>query len=321
LFYYGNVGVTGLSILNNDHFKELQDEDYDLSNEDVLVGDDHPSAITQQDYFNTNTATAGAEPAGVVTTRAASLAFFSGGTNRLMWRATSMNYLCRDLEEMKDTTRPPDHIRQDVSRSPGGDSSIFLNNCMGCHAGMDPLVGAYAYYDHTLDDNDEPSGAMLWQSNSSMFPGANIDDPSDTTDTNGVTQKYLINSSNFEYGYITVDNHWTNHWRQGPNSALGWGWSGRHGVPGPNQKAEGYGAASLGYEVTASRAFAVCQVEKVFKHVCLRDPVDTGDSTTESGEGGVVDTIATAFATNQLNNTVYNMKTVFAKVAAQCMGE
>jgi hypothetical protein len=222
-----------------------------------------------------------------------------------------MNYLCRDLEEMKDTTRPPDRIRQDVSRSPGGDSSIFLNNCLGCHAGMDPLAAAYAYYDHTLDVNDEPSDGMLWQTNSSMFPGADINNPTDTSATNGVVQKYRINSSNFEYGYITMDNHWTNYWREGPNSVLEWGWSApRNGVPPSGQKAEGYGAASLGYEVTSTRAFAKCQVEKVYKHVCLREPVAT-----ESGEGGVVDTIANAFAADN-----YNMKTVFAKVATQCMG-
>jgi hypothetical protein len=51
-------------------------------------------------------------------------------------------------------------------------------------------------------------------------------------------------------------------------------------------------------------------VEKVFKHVCLRDPV-----TAEGGDNGVVDTIADDFRISD-----YNMKTVFSKVAAQCMG-
>ena len=45
-----------------------------------------------------------------------------------------------------DTTRPPDRIRQDVARSPGGDSRLFLNNCVGCHSGMDPMAQAFAYY-------------------------------------------------------------------------------------------------------------------------------------------------------------------------------
>ncbi len=298
ILYRGVVGgLPALNAASNAHYEALEAGAYDLSSSAVL------DSQSQVGYLP-----AGAEPAGVVTTRAASLAFFSGGTNRLMWRATSMNYLCRDLEEMKDTTRPPDRIRQDVSRSPGGDSSIFLNACLGCHAGMDPLVGAYAYYDHTLDENGEPSDGMLWKANSSMFPGDDPNDPSLTTLTNGVTQKYRINSSNFEYGYVTVDNHWTNYWRKGPNEALEWGWSQRLGAAAPGEKAEGYGPASLGEEVTSTRAFAKCQVEKVYKHVCFRDPITT--------EGSVVDTIATAF-----KNSTYNMKTVFAKVAAQCMGD
>jgi hypothetical protein len=86
-----------------------------------------------------------AATAGVMTTRAAARAFFIDGTNRAMFRFTLMNHMCNDLEQVKDITRVPDRIRQDVSRSPGGDSRIFLNNCLGCHAGMDPLAGAYAY--------------------------------------------------------------------------------------------------------------------------------------------------------------------------------
>ena len=97
----------------------------------------------------TQTAVSGlpaAATAGVMTTRAAAEAFFVAGTNRAMFRFTLMNHLCTDLEQVQDTTRPPDRIRQDVSRSPGGDSRIFLNNCIGCHSGMDPMAQAFAYY-------------------------------------------------------------------------------------------------------------------------------------------------------------------------------
>jgi hypothetical protein len=361
ILYYGVAGgLSPLDASSNQHYVDLEDGAYDLSSSSVLA------SRSQAGYIP-----AGAEPAGVVTTRAASLAFFSGGTNRLMWRATSMNYLCRDLEQMKDVSRTPDRIRQDVSRSPGGDSSIFLSACMGCHAGMDPLAGAYAYYDHEVLDDGTPTGHMLWKQNSEMFGGTpavtsnpgvgaelfsancagagchtqnNIGNPSVSDITNAinsvprmsgispdldfsaivaflngveepevveVTAKYLINSGNFKYGYETVDNQWTNYWRDGPNAELEWGWNMRN-IPashGPGVKiASGTGAASLGYEVTSTRAFAQCQVEKVYKHVCLRDPLAT--------ESGTVDNIATAFKNDQ-----YNMKTVFKKVAAQCMGE
>ena len=89
---------------------------------------------------------AGAATAGAMTTRAASEAFFVAGTNRAMFRFTLINHMCMDMEQVHDTSVIPDRIRQDVSRSPGGDSRVFLNNCIGCHAGMDPLAQAFAYY-------------------------------------------------------------------------------------------------------------------------------------------------------------------------------
>ncbi len=85
-----------------------------------------------------------ADTAGVLTTRASGEGFLSGGTNRRMMRFTAMNYLCRDLEALNDTTRPADRIRQDVTRSPGGDSRIFHNTCVGCHSGMDPMISSFA---------------------------------------------------------------------------------------------------------------------------------------------------------------------------------
>jgi hypothetical protein len=88
-----------------------------------------------------------AATAGLLTSRASSEAFFVDGTNRAMFRFTMMNHMCRDMEQVHDTSLPPDRIRQDVSRSPGGDSRIFLNNCIGCHSGMDPFAQAFAYYD------------------------------------------------------------------------------------------------------------------------------------------------------------------------------
>ena len=103
------------------------------------------------------------------------------------------------MEQVHDTSRPPDRIRQDVTRSPGGDSSLFLNNCIGCHSGMDPMAQAFAYYDF-----DETQGRLVY--------------------TQGQVQpKYLINSDNFKPGYITSDDHWENRWRlPGKNTLLGW---------------------------------------------------------------------------------------------------
>jgi hypothetical protein len=185
-----------------------------------------------------------AATAGAMTTRAAAEAFFIAGTNRAMFRFTLMNHMCMDLEQVHDTSIVPDRIRQDVSRSPGGDSRVFLNNCIGCHAGMDPLAQAFAYY--TFDD---VSGSIQY--------------------TAGAVQpKYFNNDETFADGFVTPDDSWSNYWREGRNALIGWNSS----LPG-----SGNGAKSLGQELAGTQAFAQCQVKKVFNSVCLRDPVDASD--------------------------------------------
>jgi hypothetical protein len=185
--------------------------------------------------------------AGIITSRAAAEAFFIDGTNRAMFRFTLLNHLCHDMEQVHDTSRPPDRIRQDVTRSPGGDSALFLNNCVGCHSGMDPMAQAFAYYDF-----DETQSRLVF--------------------TDGqVNPKYLINSDNFKQGYVTTDDHWENRWRlPGKNTLLGWA----------NQNGQirtGNGAKSLGEELANSDAFAQCQAEKVFRTLCFRSPSDAAD--------------------------------------------
>ena len=212
--------------------------------------------------------------AGVMTTRAAAEAFFIAGTNRAMFRFTLMNHMCMDMEQVHDTSIAPDRIRQDVSRSPGGDSRVFLNNCIGCHAGMDPLAQAFAYYDF-----DETTTRMVYN------PSA-------------VNPKYFNNNATFADGFVTPDDHWHNHWRQGQNALLGWS---------PTLPGEGIGARSLGQELAGTQAFAQCQVKKVFKAVCLRDPVDANDR-------NKVDAMTNTF------RSAYNLKQVFAESAGYCMG-
>jgi len=234
ILYVGRsgLGVPGYSPSGNDHYAALETQG--LSLKDNLVA-------TTQSTANGIPADA---TAGVLTSRAAAQAFFVAGTNRAMFRYTLMNHLCTDLEQVQDPTRPPDRIRQDVSRSPGGDSRLFLNNCIACHSGMDPMTQAFAYYDY-----DETAGRMLY--------------------TAGVVRpKYFNNKDTFPAGYSTPDDTWDNYWRKGSNSLLGWDSS----LPG-----KGTGAKSLGRELARSDAFASCQVQKVFKSVCFRAPSDAQD--------------------------------------------
>jgi hypothetical protein len=221
-----------------------------------------------------------------MTTRAGAMAFFSDGTNRAMFRFTLMNHMCTDLEPLKDVSRTPDHVRQDISRSPGGDSRIYLNSCVGCHAGMDGMAGAYAYYEWNYT-NDKTDGNLVF--------------------TDGaVSAKHLINSSNFEPGYQMTDDSWINYWRNGQNWLLGWGTAVN---PDTNGNETGNGAKSLGQELANSNAFAQCQVDKVFEAVCLRGPSEYFGTDRAARDG-----IVTAFKTN------YNMRDVFTDVAAHCKG-
>ena len=186
--------------------------------------------------------------AGVMTTRASAMAYFVAGTNRAMLRFTLMHHLCRDMEQLHDTTRPADRIRQDVTRSPGGDSRVFLNNCVGCHNGMDPMAQAFAYYNWS---GEEGSGNGQIEYSAGQ-----------------VQPKYLINANNFPFGYVTPDDRWDNYWRAGPHSNLGWS----PALPGTGQ-----GAKSLGEELANSEAFASCQAQKTFRAVCLRQPDSAAD--------------------------------------------
>ena len=268
LVYVAAPGLVspGYEHTSNRHYEEIQAAGLDYSDPAQVVG------VAQSSLAGSQLGTG--ETAGVLTTRAAAEAFFSAGTNRRMFRFTSMNYLCRDLEALKDTSRPADRIRQDVNRSPGGDSEIFHTQCLGCHAGMDALSGAFASYEW-----DAGAERMIYT------PGQ-------------IQGKYAINTGVFPGGYATIDDSWVNFWRSGPNAELGWS----EVEPG-----YGMGMKGLGAEIAHSRAFAECQVQKVFRHVCFRPPQVQADA-------DAVSAIADAFEAG----ASYDLRQVFAEVAVHC---
>jgi hypothetical protein len=234
LTYVGSNGVVPAapSAANNDHYAQLEANNINLRDELVSTTQSSVQGIP-------STATA-----GVMTSRAAAEAFFIAGTNRAMFRFTLLNHMCNDLEQLHDTKIPPDRIRQDVSRSPGGDSRLFLNNCIGCHSGMDPMAQAFAYYNY-----NDTTGRIEY--------------------TGGAMQpKYFNNDLNFPQGFRTPDDAWENRWRTGQNAHLGFS---------PALPGNGSGAKSLGEELANSEAFAACQVRKVFRTVCLRAPENAAD--------------------------------------------
>lgn len=266
ILYVGNagLGLPAVSATSNTHYEQIEARGVDLRT--------GLQRTTQSGVYGTPPAAT----AGVITSRAAAQSFFIAGTNRAMFRFTLLNHMCRDMEEVQDTSRAPDRIRQDVSRSPGGDARLFLNNCVGCHSGMDPMTQAFAFY--TFDD---VQGRLVY--------------------TAGAVQpKYFNNDTTFAPGFVTPDDQWENRWRSGHNALLGFDTS----LPG-----SGSGAKSLGEEFGASDAFATCQVEKVFRTVCLRTPQDAAD---RSQIGSMM---------SSFRSSGYRLKQAFSDAATYCMGD
>jgi len=236
IVYIGSGAATSVaySQTDNAHYLDLQTKRVDLSQTANLVR-------ATQSTLPGSVLGAG-DTAGIMTTRGFAQAFLVAGTNRAAVRFAALNMLCMDMEDFRDVSAWPDRIRQDVSRSPGGDSNLFLNDCIGCHAGLDGLAGAFAFYDYDATAN---------KLNYTL---------------NNVQPKYLKAPSTFPYGYQTIGDSWINYWRVGPNAFVGW--------QGPGS---GNGAKSLGMELAKTRQFSECQVKKVFEKVCYRTPNGTAD--------------------------------------------
>ena len=232
--YIGAAAATDVAYANdnNDHYLDLQNRRRDLSDPAVLVPMNQ-SVVTGLGANQT---------AGIMTTRGFAEAFLIAGTNRAAVHFGSLNFMCMGMEDFRDISAWPDRIRQDVDRSPGGDSAIFINDCLSCHAGMDGLAGAFAYYDF-----DEETQQLVYTAGQ-------------------VQPKYLRDAQVFRTGYETIGESWINYWRAGPNSWVGW-----------NGPGSGLGAKSLGMELAQTRMFSVCQVQKAFEKVCHRSPNGTAD--------------------------------------------
>lgn len=290
---------------DNTHFETIENQDLALKN--VLV------ATTQTGV----TGMPAEGVAGVMTTRAMQRAFFYGGTNRAMLRFTFINFLCNDFGQIKDITSNPERIRQDPSRSPGGDSSVFLNNCIGCHSGMDGLAGAFAYYNwgpYQFDANaTADSQAATYADQTNPNPAFTLSGKQFASTR--VMPKYLQNFLSFPGGYQTTDDSWINYWRVGLDANLGWeGNTTPHIIEyQPNSSSNPYqgvssnghtlgSAAQLGYELSHTEAFARCQVLQVYRHTCMNDPTEPQ-----------IEKLVTDF-----KGSNYNMLTAFSDAAIAC---
>jgi hypothetical protein len=229
-------GLPAVSAANNNHYQMADTNAVDISANLVKT--------TQSAAYGYPAGSV----AGLITTRAGAIQHFDAGTNRRGYAINIINQTCHAMEQVMDTSLPADRVRQDVAASPGGDSRVRLQSCLGCHSHQDPMAGAFAYYNF-----DETAGKMVY--------------------TAGTVQpKYFINASNNPYGYVTTDDSWQNYIRLGGADTNIFMFDTT--LPG-----KGNGAASFGQELAASDAFAACQVQKAFQAVCLRAPASTKDGT------------------------------------------
>lgn len=240
----GTANVTNWARNSNQHYVDLESRRVDLSQALVAGSQSQMMQIT--------------DSAGVLTSRAYGSSFMTAGTNRAVVRWAFKNFLCNDMEQLSDTTRPDYHVRRDVERNPGGDSKTFKSQCVGCHAGMDGLAGAAAYFDFVNNQ---------------------------VTESTGVVAK--INAqSKFANGWVTADNSWVNLWQDGgPNMRLGF-----------MGARTGNGLRSFGQAMSQTAEFPRCMAKRVFRQVCQRDPIM--DSSKANAEVVVIQDLANAFKAN-----------------------
>ena len=221
------LGLPAYQDTNNDAFEQLESL--------VIQGQQSLAAnLTQVTQSGT---TDYPIQAGIYSLRGYGSVFYNDGTNRAPFRFTYMNYLCKDVEEVSDVTRPDIYVRRDVDRAPGGDGEKFRSECVGCHAGMDAQTSAFAFVDFDPDAN---------RITYSDLPVAKVNRNNDT----------------FPSGSAVADDSWINIWYEGSNANLPWSQSVR----------QGNGPKSWGQAMAETGMFPSCMAERVYKVVCLKSP-------------------------------------------------
>lgn len=230
--------------------------------------------------------------AGFMTTNNFAAEFYNGGTNRRATQYIFRNFLCKEFEEVADTTVDTQYVRRDVDRFPNGSVDKYLNYCVGCHAGQDALGNAFLHY------YKEPNQyvRITYKSSKSGGPFAGID-----------FKVNLVN--NYVDGYFVENDIWENLWVKNHNKSLGFDESFRsQKLFGDSEEYiphKGKGVKELGEYLSRSGAFRSCMARRMYKMVCL---VDGGDVFKY-----YEDSLSQFFHDNG-----YNLRKLAAKVATIC---
>lgn len=252
------------------------------------------------------------EIAGILTTRQFGQSLYQAGTNRRAISNTMNAFFCSAMDELHDTSAPDSFVRQDVDRSPAGDSRTFRNQCQGCHAGMDALAGAFAYMDFVANGangqlsykNQINATSQQCSQNQTPFNGC--------SGRNGVFKQFRQDTV-YPAGYRLRDNSWTNLWADGPNARLGW-----RTINGVSNVRRGSGMKSLGKVLATTTKFSECMAQRVFERVCLRSPTPSEREALKKKALA----FEAGFSAYEPANAQgpYNMRALFANVSSMCFG-
>lgn len=220
--YYG--GGTKPTFANNTHFENL---DKNLTNL-------RKTLVKASPQYTENK-----ETSGIFTSRGWAKAHYIMGTNRRAVEYTFNVFMCRPIESMMDFTISDEFVRRDVDRQPGGVYKTYQTRCVGCHAGIDALGGAFARFDFVNE-------------NLTYYPSPNV------------APKVNINNHVYPAGAVVSSDSWENLWLYNQNELLGW--------RGPTR---GKGLKEFATMIANSKGFSTCMAQRVFSSICNRDPKDT----------------------------------------------
>ncbi len=185
------------------------------------------------------------DAAGLITTRGFTEAHMIAGTNRRMVEFGFRQFMCVKMEDWADANASDERVGQDVTRTPGGSTNVYLTTCKSCHSGMDGFRGAFAF----LDFN-----------NNAQTLGTNV------------VGKMTRNAGEAPEGYRIFDNSIINNAIL-PKNADQFGWRSSN---------TGMGVAAFGKTLADSRGFSRCMVRRAFKTVCRRSPLASEETMVRS---------------------------------------
>lgn len=238
-FYRTNVDQTdthvspwGPGSAGSTHYAQVESRHYSPFETLVKVS----PIIVGQTVVEGATTLADKDAAGVLTNYAFMSNHANDGTNRRVIEYTFREFMCVEMTDWSDATRPDDWVGRDVDRFAGGDNSHYQSSCKSCHAQMDGFRGAFAFF----------SFQKAFATTEPMVQG-----------------KYARNATIFTNGYKTADDSFVNY-ATGKVNADRFGWR--------SDSMKGNGPNAFGNMIANSKGFSRCLSRRFFTSICKRKP-------------------------------------------------